>query len=207
MITLKGITKCKRLMKYKTIEKNHHINTASAGIVTYKTCQWLACETINNDVRHVDGVAFCSTHYPQKLREVVLDGLRFGISHSGECPQVEGWLNRFARYVTEVMSAPNGLTKRKIEVHGCRYEGTQWEVKFSMLRHPVGRLIDESYCVNLKNNTWEQIQTSVIKSAYAMNDGGEFLCPKCNELMRVTPGRAKCSMCDFCEEHEHTLFP
>ena len=169
-------------------------------------CRWPACNRPGTS--RIDGQPFCSEHYRPKLLELVLEGMRSGIDEAGNCDAVLGWPNRLARLVTSDDALPTGaLTKAKIERRAFDFAVDGKSVLFSIVRHPAARETFQRWRFTPDTGKIEVLEERVLKAEYPISDDGTGVCPTCGSGLDITPGRVRCTQCDFQIQHEHTLDP
>jgi hypothetical protein len=162
-------------------------------------CNWPGCGIPAHN--YVDGVDYCPTHETGRLRQIVLCGLpRLRLDKQGR-PRDRRWLNKLSRLAGDGYY----LTKGKIESRAVKFTHRGASVWFSIDRHPVGRVVRERWAFNLETGRCRRVWHRTIESSYKWNKRGYYECPKCGFALLVSPGRAKCSQCDYVDLHEHSI--
>jgi len=171
-----------------------------------ETCSWPGCNASQG--RCIDGVLYCAVHYRPKLKEVVMAGIRAGVDDKAQCKTVPGWKNRFARWVTnDDCLSPGGLSKAKIVGRGFDFSINGQRVRFSIERHPAGRVCLQKWEFNAETDELQLLDESILTAEFPIDGNGDARCPKCANLLEVSAGRIRCAECGFEIQHEHTLYP
>ena len=164
-------------------------------------CKWAGCDQAV--LEHVGGVPYCRVHVIENLRQEVIEGVPHLQFDEKRRPSNSTWLNRFSR-LAYFCDAPEGLTKGKIEQRSYAFDTPNMIVEFKIERHPVGRVLEQHWSFNGQTGEWRFLSESIVDTEYECDDNGNFLCPPCGATLELSPGRARCTDCDFEHLHEHS---